>query len=159
MDSQQTTSGLPVYSQQTTSRLQVDSQWTPRFQCGEFIWRALLGDHLWTPSGLPEDSQHLINFFIWRPHLEILLGELIWRVLFERQLDSQWNPSKHTVDVQQTSYRLLTDFFIWRPHLEILMESWFGEFFWRDNWTPSGFSALSGIKAVIGSKNIILAIY
>ena len=130
-DSQQTTSGLPVDSQQTTSGLRAVSKWTPsglqgfnvESLFGELFWR----DHLWTPSGLPEDSQHLINFFIWRPHLEILLGELIWRVLFERQLDSQWNPSKHTVDVQQTSYRLLTDFFIWRPHLEIL----FGELIWR----------------------------
>ena len=135
---------LPADSQRTTpSGLPADSQRTPS---------GLPANFQQTFNKLPSDSQRLQPVLFLRPHLEILFGDLIWRALLERPLDSQWIPSKLTVDFQQTSNRHLTDFFIWRPHLETYLESSFGELIWRDNWTPIRYPALSGIKAGIRVK-------
>ena len=104
-----------------------------------------------TTSGLPVDSQQTTSGLRavskWTPsglqgfNVESSFGELFWETIYELPVDSQRTSSG------QAPYRLL------------YLETSFGEFFWRDNWTPSGFSALSGIKAGNRVKNIIFAIY
>ena len=96
--------------------------------------------------------------------MEILFGELIWRVLLESSFGETIGL---TVESKQTHSGRSTNF-LQAPNILLYSETSFGDLIWRAH-LESSFGETIGLpadsqhsvesKQAIGSKNIILAIY